>query len=316
MKTYFQFFINFIFPIAVLVIGMFGNLLGLIVLARKHLKQIGPRHVYIYLFISDTCYIVQIIITFLYYAFNIHLSILSVMSCKVFIYFNYAFDAISPWLLVYISVEKLISIGYPHKRHLLRNYFTQFIYFAFILVSTCIYYLGIPFWYDIMSHIDSSSNQTYLDCDFIDFNAQQWSSYMDLVDRAVTPFILMIISTTLLVCLIFKTRNRINHTVNETKRRKQDLRFAFSSFSMNLLFILLNLPLSVVLFIPGYFTDDSFIFTFYIYYFSYGVNFYVIFFTNSIFRDETIDLFSRTHINQTMVRRNQTQSNTNRTTKK
>ena len=41
------------------------------------------------------------------------------MSCKVFIYFNYAFDAISPWLLVYISVEKLISIGYPHKRHLL-----------------------------------------------------------------------------------------------------------------------------------------------------------------------------------------------------
>jgi hypothetical protein len=79
---------------------------------------------------------------------------------------------------------------------------------------------------------------------------------------------------------------------------------------MNLLFILLNLPLSVVLFIPGYFTDDSFIFTFYIYYFSYGVNFYVIFLTNSIFRDETIALFSRTHINQTMVR-NQTPSNTN-----
>ena len=44
-----------------------------------------------------------------------------------------------------------------------------------------------------MSHIDSSSNQTYLDCDFIDFDAQQWSSYMDLVDRAVIPFILMII---------------------------------------------------------------------------------------------------------------------------
>ena len=119
MKTYFQFFINFIFPIVVLVFGVFGNLLGFIVLARKHLKQIGPRHVYIYLFISDICYLVQIIITFLYYTFNIHLSILSVMSCKVFIYFNYAFDAISPWLLVYISVEKLISIGYPHKRHLL-----------------------------------------------------------------------------------------------------------------------------------------------------------------------------------------------------
>jgi len=52
----------------------------------------------------------------LIYGFNIDPTIISNIGCQIYDFFNYALDALSPWCLVYISVEKFISIAYPGKR--------------------------------------------------------------------------------------------------------------------------------------------------------------------------------------------------------
>ena len=56
----------------------------------------------------------------------------------------------------------------------------------------------------------------------------------------------------LLIGSIFKARNRIrlNDTSRESKRLKQDIKFAISLLSMNLLFIVLILPNEINLFFP------------------------------------------------------------------
>ena len=52
-----NFFVNNVLPLIVILLGLFGNTMSLIVLARKKLKAIGPVLIYNLLFISDTVYL-------------------------------------------------------------------------------------------------------------------------------------------------------------------------------------------------------------------------------------------------------------------
>ena len=61
----FNYFVKYIFPIIILTFGLIGNTLGIIVLCNKDLKNIGPRNTYIFLFLSDSFYLLQIIETYL-----------------------------------------------------------------------------------------------------------------------------------------------------------------------------------------------------------------------------------------------------------
>ncbi len=58
---------------------------------------------------------------------------------------------------------------------------------------------------------------------------------------------------------------------------------------MNLLFLLLNLPVEINLFLP--FDSDTYTIVNYFYYTSYAVNFYILLATNSLFRREFFSLF-------------------------
>ena len=99
----FLFFINYVFPVFILVLGLLGNVIGFIVVLSKKLKNIGPTHIFCYMFASDTAYLIQIIITYLYYAFGIHISVYSRLSCKIWVYLNYALGNILKFNLFLIK---------------------------------------------------------------------------------------------------------------------------------------------------------------------------------------------------------------------
>jgi len=302
----FKYFINSIFPILILIIGMTGNILGLIVLKSKKLKNIGPILIYKFLFISDSIYLPQIIIAYMGTGFNYDPTVLSSLSCKIYNYFNYAFDAFSPWLLVYISIEKFISISYPSKRFILRKKRNESLYFFVTFVFALIYYIPQAFCWDIIDVSNTNNETSIFQCGYINFELQQISSYMDAIHRLILPFILLTIFSALLIGSIFRSRRRVSDSVNENSQQlKRDVRFAICTFSMNLLFMALNLPLSIIQFLPSY-SILSWSLTFYLFYLSYGTNFYVLLITNSIFRKEVFELFSKkaiqTNINQGTIR--------------
>ena len=74
---------------------------------------------------------------------------------------------------------------------------------------------------------------------------------------------------------------------------------------MNLLFILLNLPIQIELLIPNFDLDNIYLSVTYIFYISYIVNFYIILFTNSLFRREFLFLIFKTKIQLTSFTRTQ-----------
>jgi len=284
----FEYFINSVFPPLVFLIGMIGNFIGLKVINGKKLKNIGPILIYKFLFITDSIYLPQILIVYMITGFNCDITILSSLGCKVYNYFNYALDSFSPWLLVYISVEKFISIIYPEKRFVLRQNLNQFLFLVGIIFFSLIYYIPQAFCWDVIDV--GSTNETFMQCTYINYELQQVSSYMDVIHRFAIPFTLMIVFSSLLIGSIFKSRNQVaNYTADNGKRLKRDIRFAVSSFSMNLLFMALNLPLSILELTPN-FSLILFNTTLYLFYLSYGVNFYILLITNSIFRAELFEI--------------------------
>ena len=57
----FQMFLFFVLPPLILLIGIFGNVIGLLVLKSKRLNSMATRKMYCYLFIFDTLYLTHLI---------------------------------------------------------------------------------------------------------------------------------------------------------------------------------------------------------------------------------------------------------------
>ena len=215
---------------------------------------------------------------------GLNLIIISSVGCKIYQYFNYGLDALSPFCLVYISVEKFISIAYPNKRLILKKKNIQIYYFVSLCVFNIFYHLNVPISYDTVA----ISNTTTI-CFFNNDENQLTVTLMDLIDFILIPFILMIIFSTLLIITIFKSRSKVNNSLKENKRLKKDIKFSISLLSMNLLFILLNLPDEIDLFLP--FNNEIYSPLAQLCNLSFAINFYLILFTNSLFRKEFISLF-------------------------
>jgi hypothetical protein len=67
-----NFFLNFLFPPIIFLLGLLGNTFGLIVIGRKQLDKIGPILIYKFLFTMDSIYLssymnINILKLFFYY---------------------------------------------------------------------------------------------------------------------------------------------------------------------------------------------------------------------------------------------------------
>ena len=289
----FSFFVFKIFPAGILLFGFIGNTTGFIVLSSKNLKKLGTRNMYKYLLVSDTLYLSQLIILYMQFGYGgvYDLTITSSLFCKIFNFLNYSMATISPMLTIYISIERYIAATYPSKRFLFKKNRNQLIYILIVILYLGAFYLVYPFYYDVI--LSGSGNDSYLSCNFIDSSSHSVLSYLFLANSALMPFIIMIIFTTLLCYTIFKSRNRIqaNHSQEENKTFKRDLKFTITSIGLNLIFIALNLPVSLAILVPDYQQSIVFVFSYFLFYLSYGVNFYILLVFNSIIRTEFINLF-------------------------
>ena len=289
MEAY-EYFVYYLMAPTVFALGLMGNMTALVVFFKGNLKNIGPVLIYRLMFIFDTLFIIQIILFYLQYPFYLDITILSRLSCKLVVYLNYQMDAISSYLLVYISLEKYISINNPSKRRILNSKKNQIIFFISILVFCTSYNIGDLFFFDIFEYNQTDSNGTnnsYSRCQPINYEAQLISSVLDLINREILPGSLMILFSFMLVLAVFRSSSRMAHSINDQNRRKRDVKLAVNCFFMNFMFILLKTPISTAFFLPDIFSHNLIYYSVtYISFLSYGINFYIIFVCNSLFRKE------------------------------
>jgi hypothetical protein len=282
--------INFVlywFPPLILLIGLTGNLLGCIIIWRPKLKNIGPRNIYKYLFIMDTIYLLEIVFNYSSFGFGKIINNVSDIICKLTNYFGFSLAVISPMLIVYISFDRYISIKYPAKRFLFRKAKIQFIYFIIIFLFNLIYYLPVFF----SSNLNLTHNNTF-QCSLGKNESLFILFLMDVLNRVILPFGLMLIGSILLIYSLFKSRTRIveNFLADENKTFYTEIRLATTSLSLNLIYILLNLPISVINFSQLYDNLYMYIYCYYLFYLSYSLNFYILLISNSLFQNEFFEM--------------------------
>jgi hypothetical protein len=283
MDTFTVFFF-YIFPPLVLILGLFGNIFGYYLLKRPKMSEIGPRNTYKFLFALDTINLIQIIVNYLQFSFKTDITIISNVSCRLWVFINYSLATPSSMCLVYISIDRYISIKLPAKRYFLRKRNNQFIFITFIIVFNLIYYLPVVYSFSIFS----TANTTL--CNFNDDFSQSLVSYMDLAIRVCLPAFLITAFSILLGIEIIKSQRRIlaNFQKEENQYYFNEIRMALSSIWMNIIYVSLQLPVSIYSFVPEYYLLDSYMVAYYLYYLSYGINFYAMLFFNSLFNSELI----------------------------
>ena len=125
------------------------------------------------------------------------------------------------------------------------------------------------------------------------------SRYLLVLNSHIIPYSLMITYTILLVYSMFKSRRRVvsNYTNRQNRTFKRDIKFAFSSLSLNFIFILFNLPVSFI----SYSYPDLLLFFLYLHLFSFSINFYLLFIFNSLFRKQFLSFFNTNYQNNNNI---------------
>jgi hypothetical protein len=286
----FNYFNTYIFPMSTLAFGFAGNFLGYKTMERPKMIEIGPRKTYEYLFIMDTIFLAQLIVTYLQVTFYIDITILSKVLCKLWWYFNYSLATQSSMLLVYISIDRYVSIKIPALRFFMRKRNNQLIYFVFIFMFNLVYYLPVTYNYSL-KELNSS-----LVCELNNQYSTKLISYMDLANRVFLPSFLIIIFSTLLGIEVIKSRSRIlaNFQREENEYFFKNISLAITSIIFNIIYMSLQFPVTFFVLLPNFSTnDEGYIFSYYLFYLSYSINFYILFISNSLFRKEFISFLKR-----------------------
>ena len=187
-----------------------------------------------------------------------------------------------------------MSTKWPAKRFHLRNKTNQLFYLLIIIAYNSLYYLPVAYFFELQLENDTQRNQTNetkLTCGFKSLSQQQIINYMDLTNRVLVPFLLMAILSSFLLFSIIRLRIRVAEIflAKNTKSLRRDIKSTASLIFLNLVYVSFSLPLNVATNFS--FSDFNFVLTFYCLYIIYGINFYLIIFSNSLFRKEFYALF-------------------------
>lgn len=288
----------FILELIVFTIGLLSNFLALITFAKsKKLINIGSKNTYLYLFIVDSLFLIIMVLDRAFYFFGYDLITYSSITCKLYPYFNRILATLSPMLLVFISIERYVSLQDLSKKFILRDPKNQFIYLMIIIIYNSLYFSPCLIYFEVLNinYNYSGSNITWIDfdselrCQIVDTKLKVIMPIMDLINRVIVPCLLMTSASILLVITVHKSRAAIFQNVHGSVMR--EAKFALSSIGLNVLYVTLTLPLPAVLLLGNYVSDIILFFNFYLFCVSYSINFYILFVLNTLFRKEFYALF-------------------------
>jgi len=227
----------------IFIIGLVGNILGLLVLLRKNLVKIGPRIMYRFLLIMDIINLFSIIVIYLNTTFNLNVLIISKYACKLYWYLSLLVSPIPAYILLYISVEKIIATKYPTRKYFLRKTETQIIYFLIILSFNSVYNSISLFIFDLIeipmeNSTTTTGVKTVLICYTNDFLLFQIGNWTDIVNRVIVPTILMILSSIVFLNSIWNLNQRISQNFGTNQNYKKQIMRIISLIILNISYII------------------------------------------------------------------------------
>ncbi len=291
-KSSFEYFVYFIFPLVMLGLGLFGNIMGSILLTvRKNLSQLGPVDTYRYMFLTDCACLVQTILDkYFLFGYSFGFSSLNDFTCKAYKYIAYLLASPSHLFLLYILVERFLAIKFPVESNRFRTRKCQLGYFIAITLINMVYFTPILVYYNVKTKV-FNNNITINSCELV--NDSNKIIHLLFLSKVFIPLVLILFFSLLLVYTIIKSKSRMStfYTPRENEIFRKDVGLSFMSILMNFIILCFNLPFIIVYYnlisVPEY----LYVFFYYIFYCIYTFKFYFFLLFNSLFRQEFFKFF-------------------------
>lgn len=290
-----------ILDIVLFQLGFVSNLVALAVfLFSPKLVNIGTRNIYIFMLIVDNLFLFVTFIDRSAFHSEFDLITFSSLICKMYPYLNRIFSTLSPMLLVYISVERYVSLQDLTKRFVLRNYKNQLLYLCVIILFNLVYYSPCLFFLELelelFDEVEKNETEYVFKCIIQNEKLKKWLPLMDLFNRVIVPCSLMVIASIMLISSIRRSRIRVLRDYTSYENRVlfkiKDIKLAITSISMNVLYMVLTLPLPICLLFGDDFSEVTINITFHLFFMSYSLNLFIVYVSNSLFRNEFMIFFN------------------------
>ena len=288
-SEHFVFVINCIQSI-IIAIGIIGNIFSIIVFSRKTFRNNSISTYCISLSICECLSISELITDVIRVVYNVKITDQNDASCKIIFYIITIMNPIQACLLVAFSVDKLLSMK---SVQIIKKKSFQFSIVGGIVLINMLIYIYMP----IFLRRTEKYPGMYI-CDIYTMVNYKEFVIVNLLESCLLPFVIMSITSTLTIRLLIKSRNsveRINGQVMK-ERRSRDRKYALSSITFNITFIVLKLPILVYYILSAFFSfSDLYTYriSFLLHFLNLSSSFFVHFATNSLFRREFKILFLR-----------------------
>ncbi|XP_045203527.2 C-C chemokine receptor type 1-like [Mercenaria mercenaria] len=242
-----------IFPPILILIGLTGNCLTIIVIKRLGFRKQPTLTFLLCLAISDIVVLCTGLPRYwILYVFDYDLKTASNANCKLYYFFLYMTMQYSSWILVGVTVERLIKVYFPMKYRRIYSYRKVIIellvtLFILILVNGHFFFTnGIN---DFTEGDCSSLNPGFY---YFDENV---FIYIDFSVLSVIPFMIMLVCNILLVKVLRKVqRNRVSMMHKSVYRRTS--RFSVKMTKMLVVctfyFLIATAPISIYFILDTY----------------------------------------------------------------
>ena len=214
------------------ILGLFGNLLIIFLMTRKHLSKLTISVYLISLAISDTCVLFfdNFIIWFDLIVQNFSFEELT--KCKIFYPYDVA-KLVSAWIITTISFDRFISVFYSMSTKKIltkKSCILRVLVITFVSFAINLYYL---------ISIDSADSFQY-DCESKEalWHQKIWPILFTFF-YSIIPSILLILFNTLMIYKTVKSKKKIQIEVNNKKMNVTIVTICVS-------FVLLTLPANLV----------------------------------------------------------------------
>ncbi|XP_060582807.1 probable G-protein coupled receptor 139 [Ruditapes philippinarum] len=243
-----------IYPPILLSIGLTGNILSVIVLAQASTRKTSTGFTLIFLTVTDTLILINsVLVRWLSHMFEINLRSSSNGACKFHVFMSYVLFQLSPWILVFVTVERVFSVKYPHR---VRDVFTRkrvirgLLILVLVLSSANAHLIyGYEHVYKEAYYCTARSNHE-------DFMFKYWT-WIDFALAFVIPFCVLLCGNIIVIHKL-KLSERFQKSTSITTQSGQELRgnlnrrgnntashFTMTAVILNITFSCLVSPFSI-----------------------------------------------------------------------
>ena len=231
--------------------ALITNLLLLIIFSRKTFQNtIFATYFRVYLVI-DTFNLIFPINRMLELNLGIYFGLVSNILCKLRKFLPSWTNAITPWLLVIISFDRYLSIAHPSKFSFRKKFLFQILTSCFVIgFNFCMF---TPLWFYYLKETiktNETNNQTFIISYECLLPEKFFFRFIGILQQCIIPFCFMSLFTLLTIKTVFNSRESSSN--NSTITKSKDMKFAVSSITFNIIFLLFNTPYFVFLVINNY----------------------------------------------------------------